>query len=252
MKLKDTADQHAKQQQQKAEQARINGAKSKGPTSPEGKSKSSRNAIRHGLTANEHTLLESEFPEEYAEVRAAFIDDLRPATKAELRLVEKIANLDWRLERFVMMETALLNITADTNLKEITDHFTRIDGIGIIVEAWKKDHSTTLCLDLLRRYMGTLQHQFNTTLSNFRNFEKARLAKTRQGTNLDEAWGPPYQEPTFNALMKSDIEDPQPSYDEQYGDVLVEPQLPTLTLITPQRNEPRSGKLPPESKRPAA
>ena len=154
MKLKDTADQHAKQQQQKAEQARINGAKSKGPTSPEGKSKSSRNAIRHGLTANEHTLLESEFPEEYAEVRAAFIDDLRPATKAELRLVEKIANLDWRLERFVMMETALLNITADTNLKEITDHFTRIDGIGIIVEAWKKDHSTTLCLDLLRRYMA--------------------------------------------------------------------------------------------------
>jgi len=29
----------------------------------------------------------------------AFIDDLRPATKAELRLVEKIGNLDWHRTR---------------------------------------------------------------------------------------------------------------------------------------------------------
>ena len=70
--------------------------------------RSSRNAIRHGMTANEHTVLEAELLEEYDEVRSAF----RPGNKSELRLGGKIANLDWRLERLAMMDTSLLNLRA--------------------------------------------------------------------------------------------------------------------------------------------
>jgi hypothetical protein len=49
--------------------------------------------------------------------------------------------------------------------------------------------------------MGTLQHQFNTSLSNFRNFEKARLARTQGGRNLDEEHTPPYEAPKFESLL---------------------------------------------------
>jgi hypothetical protein len=42
---------------------------------------------------------------EYQEVLEAFIDDLRPETKAELRLVQKITNLDRRLERLAQLVT---------------------------------------------------------------------------------------------------------------------------------------------------
>jgi hypothetical protein len=200
-------DSQLTEKERRAQQARINGRKSHGPISPEGKAKSSKNAIRHGLTANEHTLLAAELPDEYEEVRLAFIDDLRPATKAELRLVEKIANLDWRLERFVMMETCVLNMETGINADKIMERFERIDGIGFIVEAWKESLSASHCLDLLRRYLGTLQHQFNSTLANFRNFEKARLARTRGGTDLDVAWGPPYQAPSFETHSRPIVDE---------------------------------------------
>src|SRR5450432_3228117 len=197
----------------KAEQARINGALSHGPITAEGKARSSRNSIRHGMTANEHTVLEAEIPEEYDEVRSAFIEQLHPATKAELRLVEKIANLDWRLERLTMLETSLLNMRADLGLQEIRQNYPRMDGIGVLT--WLETTTPSGCSDLLRRYMGTLQHQFDATLTNFRTLKKERIAEATAGDRFDQ---PPYQEPKFETLLKSEIEEPPPPYAEQYGE----------------------------------
>ena len=196
----------------KAETARTNGARSKGPITAEGKDKSSRNAIRHGLTANKHTLLTTEFADEYDEVHQAFIADLRPATKAELRLVQKIANLDWRLERLVMMETCIFSLETGVNAEKIADKFESIDGIGFIVEAWKESSNNSQCLDLLRRYMGTLQHQFNTTLNNFYKLEKHRLARTHGGRNLDEELGCPYQVPGLETTAEPNEPTPEIAY----------------------------------------
>src|SRR5438128_9637966 len=47
----------------KSETARINGAKSRGPKSPETRQKSSRNALDHGLTAASTIVLACEIPE---------------------------------------------------------------------------------------------------------------------------------------------------------------------------------------------
>jgi hypothetical protein len=253
-----TPDQQAKRER-KAEQARINGRKSKGPISATGKKNSSKNAIRHGLTANEHTLLTTEFPAEYHEVYTAFLQALRPACKAETRFVEKLANLDWRLERLVMMETCVLNMGADLGIADIAARFERIDGIGIIVEAWKESCSASHCLDLLRRYMATLQSQINATLKNFRDLEKHRLARTRGGTDLDVEWGPPYEVPALETLLPSQaatVTEPpkhsEPSSSNNVSDLAprtetgTQPPRPSvLDLIrNPNRAEPRELTLP--------
>src|SRR6185312_3317159 len=114
--------------------ARENGRKSKGPVTEEGKERSSRNGVKHGLTANQNTLLSVENADEYNEVYQSYIQDLRPATKAELRIVQRIANIDWRLERVIMMETCLQNIELAMKCDNILARFGSIDAIGLVVE----------------------------------------------------------------------------------------------------------------------
>ena len=240
---------------------------SKGPVSSEGKARSSRNGIRQGMTANENTVLEAESLEEYDEVRSAFIDQLHPATKAELRLVEKVANLDWRLERLAMMETSLLNMRADLSLEEIRERYTRMDGIGIIVLTWLEKNTPSGCSDLLRRYMGTLQNQFNAAYANFRSLKKDRILETTAGDTFSQ---PPYQEPAFDALLKSELVEPHAPYEDevvvqceeeqpQQEEDVEEPAGATapavkgpVLLPTEPTNQPKISHSPPIQLRPAA
>src|SRR6201997_1921667 len=94
----------------KSETARINGAKSRGPTTPEGKEKSSRNAIKHGLTSgNGNILLDREDPDEFDEILNKLLDIHEPATPAETDLVEEMVAARWRTRRMWTIETGLLN-----------------------------------------------------------------------------------------------------------------------------------------------
>src|SRR6185312_3730451 len=67
---------------ERAEISRRNGSRSKGPTSPEGKRRSSLNALKHGMTA-QTTVLPGESPEEFRDRFDGFIDALGPRTELE-------------------------------------------------------------------------------------------------------------------------------------------------------------------------
>jgi hypothetical protein len=96
----------------KAEQARINGAKSRGPTTPEGKEASSKNAVRHGLCA-QGMILPGEDPAEYQRFVRDFVQDLRATGPVQVFLAERAALQAWKLRRMPRLEAIVLYVRRD-------------------------------------------------------------------------------------------------------------------------------------------
>ena len=90
---------------------RRNARKSTGPTTPEGKRRSRRNAVRHGLTA-ETVIGALEDASDYKAFEAAITADYDAQSTVERELVLRLASLLWRLRRATTIETGLFDIQA--------------------------------------------------------------------------------------------------------------------------------------------
>lgn len=86
---------------------RLNAQKSTGPQTVQGKSISSRNAVRHGLTSL-RVVVEGEDAALYEAMRRELVDEFQPATVLQASLVEQLAGIVWRLRRAAAYEPALL------------------------------------------------------------------------------------------------------------------------------------------------
>jgi hypothetical protein len=86
--------------------SRINGALSHGPTSEEGKSISSRNALKTGLIGRT-VLLPSEDAALYEAHLAQFRERYQPVGGQELALVQSLADTEWRVARIPSLEMAI-------------------------------------------------------------------------------------------------------------------------------------------------
>ena len=84
---------------------RRNVLKSTGPKTSEGKARSSKNAIKHGLTS-ETDVLDDENADELETLVESWVADLRPRNIAEKALVTRAAQSCWRLERCFRAERA--------------------------------------------------------------------------------------------------------------------------------------------------
>jgi hypothetical protein len=71
----------------RAEAARENGRKSRGPITPEGKARSSQNALKHGLSSR-RVVIGEEQQEEWLELRDACRETLKPAGAIELNYAD--------------------------------------------------------------------------------------------------------------------------------------------------------------------
>ncbi len=85
---------------------RENAQKSTGPKSPEGKARSSRNAITHGLTSHDLVTF-GENPEELDAFREAWMAELAPEGVEEQDLADRVVDSAWRLRRAGRMERRL-------------------------------------------------------------------------------------------------------------------------------------------------
>lgn len=89
----------------KVEANRRNAAKSPGPTSDRGKSKSKFNALKFGLFS-EMALLAGEDPAEYRQMKEAIFAELRPNGFFQNLLADEIVDPAWRLQRVRQAEPA--------------------------------------------------------------------------------------------------------------------------------------------------
>lgn len=87
--------------------ARLNGARSRGPRTPEGKARSSKNALAHGLAATVHLLTPGEDPAELERLREIFLKAYPTDRPSRALLLERLVAAAWKLRRAERLEAAL-------------------------------------------------------------------------------------------------------------------------------------------------
>jgi hypothetical protein len=92
----------------RSEAARRNGARSKGPVTPEGKLASVQNSLKHGLFADAVTI-DGECTEAFTALHNALFERLQPEGPIETALVENMVMCRWRQMRLWVMEKSALN-----------------------------------------------------------------------------------------------------------------------------------------------
>ena len=209
----------------KSETARGNGAKSHGPKTAEGKETSSRNAIKHGLTA--HTLiLQCESPEDYQAMLAEHIAIHQPVTPPEKELVDQMAIARWRIRRFVAAETDLIDSEMVRNREKVNKEFAPTDSGVHLAMAIRSLADESRALSLMSRYESRHQRVHDKAYAALRELQKSRASHPSP-----DADPPPEPVATTNnpsVSAEADPEAPVPAPD---------PEAPVPSPITPSVSE---------------
>jgi len=92
--------------------SRINGSKSKGPTTAKGRAKSSRNALKYGLTSKQFVIFD-ETEEDLTAFVAAQFNHWKPVGPWEEELTNQLALALWSLRRIRRAEAGIYNDAGD-------------------------------------------------------------------------------------------------------------------------------------------
>ncbi len=165
--------------------SRLNGAASSGPTTEEGKARSARNAVRHGLCGG-FALMPDEDPAEFA----AFVEaQLAGSTLPALReTVEACARALWRQGRADRLEARILEVL--------------LTGQGLLDEAGTRQ------LALLCRYRARIDREAHAA--------HTRLAALRAGRQRRDRPAAPAAAGNPQAtLLRNEPEPPAPNRHER-------------------------------------
>jgi hypothetical protein len=119
---------------------------STGPRTDEGKQRSSKNSLKHGLTAKT-VLIPGEDPADYQAFAAAYQLDLDPQNAVECALVQEVIDLQWRLLRISRLEARILS--ADS------PDFKALNTISAHASRLKRQYSTTFKEIFMIKAAGT-------------------------------------------------------------------------------------------------
>jgi hypothetical protein len=148
-----------------------NALRSTGPRTPDGKTASSRNAIRHGVYS-EAIIVLGEEQHDFDSLREGMAVSLEPIGSLEEGLVDRLSRLWWRMERVGKAEMEALKAGADYAQRQ---HQKRIpEPTHVAFFTWTTNGSGHL--ERLGRYETQLEKSFFRILH-----ELERVQARRQG-----------------------------------------------------------------------
>src|SRR6266566_3037913 len=143
--------------ERQSESGRINGAKSRGPTSAEGKKNSSRNSLQHGCTASHTIILACEDPEDFERMVEKYDNMYKPVTLEEQDLVAEMISARWRIRRATGIETNLLDCEMVTEEPKLKQKFAEVDCGMVLASAFRSLADESHSMTMLTRYESRLR-----------------------------------------------------------------------------------------------
>lgn len=161
---------------------RANALKSTGPKTPEGKARTSMNALRHGALARSY-VLHDECSDEFRLFTESFHREYQPRTATEIALTDTMATARWRLIRLANMETASLDYESN-RLTEPDIPFAIRAAL-----AHRQAISGSRSLDAINRGESRLQRQFDSAFDRLRLIQADYLKQdsNREGLSFPGA-----------------------------------------------------------------
>ena len=153
---------------------RANAVLSKGPITPEGKAKSSKNATRHGILANA-VVLEGESRERFAGILNSFNGEFQPKTPSERICVEKMAVSHWRQLRIWAVDSAAIAHEIDRQSPTVLNKDAPTRAMLAL-----RALSETRHLDLMSRYEHRFDRQHYRALDVLQRLQAARNARAKR------------------------------------------------------------------------
>ncbi len=172
---------------------RENAKKSTGPRTPEGKARVSKNALKHGLLAQD-SVIPGEDPAEFDRHLTTYQDTYLPRNCVEKEIVRQIADAAWRMRRLSRIEAA--HITADIERTRVYQEKVRRDRIRegrqgdlqLLGESMLLNG--TKFLNDLARYDGHLNRRFYRAVELMMKIrrEEAKSRRPRPGRQPDNGF----------------------------------------------------------------
>jgi hypothetical protein len=196
----------------RAEASRRNGAKSRGPQTPEGKARAAQNALKHGMRAQKHVVLPQEDAAAFAALETAILAELVPVGALQTLLARRVAVAAWRLERADRLEAEVL---------EVRSHDGASAGVALI-----RDGNGTRAFETLLRYRGAAMAEFWRALRTL----KALQAEQAAGADALEM---PRRPPRAPARLTSRPAPNEPERQSLHEYVIPDQPRPGRTLHEP-------------------
>jgi hypothetical protein len=136
--------------------SQANGSLSRGPNTPEGKLRSSQNAVSHGLLSDS-VVLSGESVEGFNTIVAQHLERFGPVDGVEQGMIEEMAASYWRMRRAWAIENELLTQGLDTQPEG--------DDRGRITASFRQLASSPE-LALLHRYETRLHMMYQRAIHN--------------------------------------------------------------------------------------